>query len=61
MSKGSPILSTRVPADLLVEMDLAIARRNVFTREEPWNRTDFLAIAIREKLAKMERCRSRQK
>jgi len=57
MSRGNRILSTRMPVELLTEMEITVARRNIHTREEPWNITRFLQIAIREKLDKMERSR----
>jgi hypothetical protein len=55
MSKGSPLLSLRIPAELLGLVDQAIAR-SVYTRKDgPWNRSSFILAAIEEKLAKMAR------
>jgi hypothetical protein len=55
MSKGSPLLSLRVPAELLDLVDDTVAR-SVHTRKEaPWTRSSFIIAAIEEKLKKMAR------
>lgn len=56
-SKGNPIVSARIPADLLDEVAELIERRNEWTHNEPWTLTGFIVDAIREKVAKMERSR----
>lgn len=61
MSKGTKITGVRIPAELREEMKLTIARANVFKVDEPWNQTDFILAAIREKIAKMERSRKGRK
>lgn len=58
MSKGSPITLVRLPTDLIAEIELTIARRNVHTRREPWDTSKFIRDAIREKIRKMERSRA---
>jgi hypothetical protein len=61
MSKGSPIVPVRIPPELLGEVARCIARRNVWSRNEPWTTSGFVIAAIREKLAKMERSRNCKK
>lgn len=61
MSKGSPIVQTRIPPRLLQEIDEAIARRNDNTNDELWTRSAFIIRACREKLDKMERSRGKVK
>jgi hypothetical protein len=65
-SKGTPVHTLRLPADLVEQLDLAIARlqlwhhRQFFRRQwKDWSRSAFIASAIREKLKKMERSRRR--
>lgn len=57
MSKGSKIVQFRLPPALEAEVGITIARRNLYRRGRPWDRTGFLLTAIREKIAKMERSR----
>jgi metal-responsive CopG/Arc/MetJ family transcriptional regulator len=59
MSKGSPLLTIRIPAELLQLVDQAIARSVDTRRDGPWNRSSFIVKAIAEKLAKMARCAGR--
>ena len=54
---GTSKVVVRIPPDLLEEMQLTIATRNVYTREEPWSVSDFIRVAICEKIAKMRRSR----
>lgn len=56
-SKGSKVLQVRVPPDLLAAVELQIQQRNIFTREAPWNISDWIRCAMEEKLKKMERSR----
>lgn len=58
MSKGSPIIPIRIPAEVLASMDLTIVQRNTYTHNEPWSRSSFIISAIKDKIAKMERSRS---
>jgi hypothetical protein len=60
MSQGSPMLGCRIPQDLLDEVSRTIARRNAWSPEEPWTQARFIVVAIREKLAKMKRSRTRR-
>ena len=55
MSKGSPIIPVRIPAELLAAVDAAIARTSLKRREGPWTRSAWILQALRDKLAHMER------
>jgi hypothetical protein len=59
MSKGTPLVVIRVPEDLKIEVEAVIEHRNWNSREEPWSFSDFVRIALREKIAKMARCRGK--
>lgn len=61
MSEGSPKVVVRIPAPLLAECELTIARRNLFTLAEPWDFSKFVRAALQEKIAKMDRSRCRIK
>lgn len=61
MSLGSPILKARIPQSVLHEVEITIARRNIFTRNAPWTISAFIVSAIKEKIAKMERSRRPRK
>jgi hypothetical protein len=55
MSRGSPLLSLRIPAELLGLVDDAVAR-SVHTRKDgPLTRSSFIIKAIEEQLKKMAR------
>lgn len=58
MSRGNVIVKTRVPADLLAAIEVQIAKRNHHSAEQPWDMSDWIRVAMREKLAKMIRCRA---
>jgi hypothetical protein len=55
MSKGSPIITLRLPPALLTLVRSAIARSEHTRFEGPWDLSSFIVAAIREKLAHMER------
>jgi hypothetical protein len=57
MSKGTKVYPVRLDPGLMEDVEITIERRNMMTREAPWTLSDFLRIAIREKIRKMERCR----
>jgi hypothetical protein len=61
MTKGNPKLIVRVPGQLIDEMRLAIAQRNRRTRDEPWVMSDFVRVAIRDKLAHIKRSRCKRR
>ena len=57
MSKGSPIIPVRIPADLLDEIDARVARSVLF-HKVPLTRSAFIILAMREKLDHYKRsCR----
>jgi hypothetical protein len=55
MSRGSPLVSIRIPAELLELVDQAVARSADTRRDGPWTRSSFILAAIEEKLKKMAR------
>jgi hypothetical protein len=57
--KGSPLLSLRLPAELLALVDKAVARSAGTRRAGPWTSSSFILAAIEEKLAKMARSAGR--
>jgi len=61
MSKGNPKIIVRIPPELIDLMDLAIASRNLMTRDEIWTRSDWLRKAILEKLKHIKRSRAKRK
>jgi len=60
MSKGRPVVPLRLDPGLIEDMEIAIIRRNENTRETPWSFSDFIRVAICEKLHKMKRGRKEQ-
>jgi metal-responsive CopG/Arc/MetJ family transcriptional regulator len=60
MAAGSTIITFRMEADFLAEMDAAIAKRNATTRMEIFDRSNFIRVAIAEKLEKYQRSRKRK-
>lgn len=61
MSKGSKGYHWRCPPALEQAMLKQIEMSFVTRRETPWKISDFIRIAVREKLAKMKRCREYRK
>jgi len=59
MSKGSRIVKVRFPHGLLADTWETIRRRNEHTREAPWDMSEFIRSAVREKIEKMKRGRRR--
>jgi hypothetical protein len=57
MSKGSPVVPVRIPAELLAVIDATVSRVNVKTRGEPYTRSSWILAAIRDRLAHMERAK----
>lgn len=57
MSKGSKIVPVRIPRGLLLRAELQIAARNMVTRDEPWDMSEFIRVSIERNLRKMERSR----
>lgn len=61
MSKGTQVYSVRINPFLVELARETIERRNNFCGGVPWTFSDFITIAMREKLAKMKRSRCRGK
>jgi hypothetical protein len=55
MSRGSPVVSIRIPAELLALVDQAVARSVDTRRDGPWTLSSFIVSAVEEKLKKMAR------
>lgn len=60
MSKGSPYVPIRIPADLLDKIKEQIAMTNRFIADEEYVLSSWLRKAAEEKLAKMVRSRRRR-
>jgi hypothetical protein len=61
MSRGSPLLTIRIPAELLGLVDAAVARSAHTRRDGPWTRTSFIVKAVEEKLMKLARSSGKSK
>lgn len=57
MSRGTRKAVVRIATDLLQEIQETIGRRNQWVGRYPWTLSDFLRIALREKIEKMRRSR----
>jgi hypothetical protein len=51
----NPVTSVRIAADLAIEIQQAVDAYNATHSGHPWNRTDFLMLAAREKLRRDKR------
>jgi metal-responsive CopG/Arc/MetJ family transcriptional regulator len=60
MSKGTQVYSVRINDALMQLVDEQIDSRNAWSPRTPWTRSDFIMTALREKLAKMKRCRNKR-
>jgi len=58
VSKGTKTYAVRLPVDLVLQIGETVERRNLWTREEEWTLSDFIRIALEEKVRKMERSRT---
>ena len=56
-SLGTGKILVRVPDALRLQIEDTIKARNLLSSSEPWSLSDFVRIALAEKLAKMERSR----
>lgn len=61
MSRGSPIISLRVPEDLLRDVQIVVHQTGAKCQGEPWNLTSWILQAIRDKLAHQQRAREASK
>lgn len=57
MSKGTRIFAVRLDNLLAEFIDQTIQRRNTWTRGIPWTFSDFVRVAVLEKVNKMTRSR----
>ena len=48
MAKGSPVLSVRIPVELLALVDEVIARSAATRKDGPWTRSSFIVAAIEQ-------------
>jgi DNA-binding transcriptional regulator PaaX len=60
MSKGNPIIKTRISKELLAEIEEAIAR-NQDARDGAWTISKFIIQSIKERLGKLERGKKSKK
>lgn len=58
MSLGNPKILVRLPTEELDALRESIESANAHRSGEPWTMSEFVRVAIREKLAKMERSRT---
>jgi hypothetical protein len=59
MSRGTRVVPVRLPEDLMVMVQITIELRNQNSPEAPWTLSDFIRIALSEKIRKMARSRGR--
>lgn len=59
MSLGTDRYTFRLDKAMMDAVAETIERRNEWTRDVPWDLSEFVRVAIREKLKKMARCRRR--
>ena len=57
MSKGSQIISVRIPEPILAKLDKAMDRINTRRNDMPYNRQAFVLASIMDKIARIERSR----
>ena len=60
MSKGTKPVAVRLPKELLSEVVKTVERRNRNSTEGPWSLSDFIRIALVEKITKMHRSRGQK-
>lgn len=61
MSRGNRIIKVRITAEFAAAIEAQILSRNNHSAEEPWVISDWIRVAMREKLDKMRRCRAPRK
>lgn len=61
MSRGNRIVKVRVEPELLQRIEWQIQHRNDHTDRMPWVMSDWIRVAMIEKLAKMVRSRRPRK
>jgi hypothetical protein len=60
MSKGTPTRTVRITDKLWWEIKLTVEYRNAHSKRRAWTLREFLVLAAREKIAKMQRSRGRK-
>ena len=55
MARGSPVVSVRIPAELLALVNEVIARSADTRKDGPWTLSSFIVAAVEEKLEKQAR------
>lgn len=58
--KGSPVVSTRIPKELLAMIDEIIARSSDTRRDGPWTRSSFFLAALEDKVKHLDRSSRRE-
>lgn len=61
MSRGSPLVSLRIPAELLELVDQTVARSMDTRKDGPWTRSSSILSAVEDKLKKMARSAGKTK
>jgi len=61
MSNGTRVYTVRLSDELMEQVQETMARRDHYAFESPWSLSDFIRIAVQEKLSKMERSRRSKK
>jgi hypothetical protein len=59
MSRGTERYTYRLPPELVELVEATIQLRNLHTDREPWSQSDFVRLALLEKVRKMDRSRGR--
>ncbi len=57
-NRGSPVVTLRIPAELLAVIDDQVVKCNRTRREEPYTRTSFLLAALAERFEKYGRAKA---
>jgi len=60
MARGNPTITFRITPELMALMDHELSRRNEKTREAPWERSDFIRAAIKERIDHINRSRKKK-
>ena len=60
MSKGTPRYAFRLPPDLIAAVEEVLLSRNLHTAGELWTLSDWVRVALVEKLDKVRRGRNRK-
>lgn len=60
MSRGTKAFSYRIPPGLVDLVEATIKLRNRHADGQPWTQSDFIRVAILEKIRKMDRSRGRR-